>query len=226
MLSLLVRTFSSETYPAQTESYEPPTNILNNSGSWALDPATQFAFPLIVHIAPDTEFVRNFTEIHIRQLWNAQVPRKRDLHFIYNQTEAELEVEYARTNSSEFFIALILPSSWDPANGSNGGTGFDYKIRANPDLLPPVSVKKVDVTTCRKSKDSEYFQLERPGSCPVNDYFYSDFLALQLLVDQAILEVVDDGGSGSKFRLEVTMEGYPKEEYQEGQLLQGNLPCF
>lgn len=208
ILSLFVRLYPIKPYPAQAESSDTPVNILENGD--VSQPSSQHSNPLVIHVVPDDGSAQKFTSI-MSELLRNETSGRRDMGFEYYKTVDDLEEAYV-SNSTTVTLALVLPK-WKLGQGR-----FEYVIRTNPDVvrLPTPMESMADMTTCRqKQQTSAGLSLEDPSSCPVNGYFYSDFLALQSLVNQALLKL--HGGQSVDVNMEVTMENFPKREYQAGE---------
>lgn len=71
---------------------------------------------------------------------------------------------------------------------------FRYEIRTNPSYYetPMTSMLYGSPASCRQSSShwSSVFPIETGDSCPVNQYYYSGFLALQALLDFAKIKVI------------------------------------
>ncbi|CAG7816037.1 unnamed protein product [Allacma fusca] len=111
-------------------------------------------------------------------------------------------------------LGLILPTVENPE--WNSEFKFKYDIRLPSTQVPFPSKKVVEITTCRQLEDKIY-GLEPASSCPVNEYYFDNFLALQQLVEMTVLQknLVSEN-SNATVKLTVTMEGFPKDEYMEG----------
>jgi len=169
LLCYLVTLQTVQTFEAETESTGPTENVLSSflhSGG-------------TVHVVPDSEDVFNFTS-HMNSIYSRENPNGTNLQFVFNKDESSLESAFQNGNVE---IAIKFETT-------ESGTHFGkYTIRVSPDGgygLPPVATKKVGLETCRSSTSEVP---EFPSTCPVNGYYYSNFLALQTLVDQAYIEV-------------------------------------
>jgi ATP-binding cassette subfamily A (ABC1) protein 5 len=84
-------------------------------------------------------------------------------------------------------LALIFHTD-DPYYGQ-----LKYEIRTNPSFsaTPPTTELYSSMVTCRQSDFffSAVIPIETGDSCPVNQYFYSGFLALQTLLDYTKIRV-------------------------------------
>jgi hypothetical protein len=70
-----------------------------------------------------------------------------------------------------------------------------YEIRTNPSYTSPPSPTEMfsSSVTCRKDTShwmGGVLSIETGGSCPVNNYFLSGFMALQLMMDITKIRVI------------------------------------
>jgi ATP-binding cassette subfamily A (ABC1) protein 5 len=106
-------------------------------------------------------------------------------HFYSNQSD--LITAYWR-NPPKMPIALVFHND-DPFNGQ-----LEYEIRTNPSFFvtPSTSELYSSPVTCRMTEDnywSSMIPIEMGDACPVNQYFYSGFIALQTLLDYTKISV-------------------------------------
>lgn len=84
-------------------------------------------------------------------------------------------------------LALIFHSD-DPMYGQ-----LKYEIRTNPSFFVTPSTTELfsSLVTCRQSDSywSAVIPIETGDSCPVNQYYYSGFIALQTLLDYTKIKV-------------------------------------
>ena len=164
---------SRTTYPEQREPDSLPQNILKG-----LSISSSTALERVISIVPNSTEAKEICQL-MGRIWN-RVP---ELKFVYYSDLKELED--AHDSGAKGTDLAIVFSQISSANNS-----FSYTImtEAGGTFGPPgTNDKVIGLDTCRKNKDSDL--LEFPSSCPVNGYFYSGFLALQYLADQALLNV-------------------------------------
>jgi len=199
-----------KTYEAVTKPTETPQNVLSS-----------FTYYNRIDVAPDTKAARLFTE-HMKKVWLRNYDKDSTiLEFNFHPSESEL-VDFYDTAppESRVTMGLILPMDFAVGDSMPPIAHLNYTIRTSPDevmSLPSLSTKKMDLDTCRAKRDSTEIgtQLEYPTTCPINGYYYSNFLALQSLVDQTFLELV----TGKQVNLTLTVENYPKAEYTAGRFV-------
>lgn len=109
------------------------------------------------------------------------------LHFVTYDSKDDLQAAYWREPLT-IPVAIIFEDS-QPISGS-----LLYEIRTNPSFssLPPPTEMYSSPVTCRKDSShwmSGFLSFETGGSCPVNSYFTSGFMALQLLMDTTKIKV-------------------------------------
>ncbi|ODM93723.1 ATP-binding cassette sub-family A member 5 [Orchesella cincta] len=210
LLSFLVRTQPSTEYPAQKEPDSNPMNILLGL---RIDTGST---ERVISVVPNTTETQELCEL-MQKIWKRKMMTPPILNFKYYATVKELED--AHNLETGIDLAIVF---------SEGGnkTSFNYTIMYDPatPLSPPrPSQKTSSLSTCRSNTGT---MLESPGTCPVNGYFYSGFLALQYLVDQAIL--TSSVSSGSAIIPDVYMQNYPKQEFREGMspFLRAVIPLY
>ena len=85
-------------------------------------------------------------------------------------------------------LALVFHND-DPYNGQ-----LDYEIRTNPSFYVAPSTTELfsNPVSCRQNDDNYLAQMipiEMGDACPVNQYYYSGFIALQTLLDYTKISV-------------------------------------
>jgi hypothetical protein len=201
ILSFLVSQQGRKTYPEVSESYETPQNVLKSL--MIVDPLkdNETGLPHDIRIIHSSaEYAMNVSE-NMEKVWLGYSNIRPDqiFNFTHYSTEAELMDAYY---SGTVEMAIVL---------SENSKDLSYAIRLNPDVpqpVPPASTKTVDLETCR-GLDKQQNGLEQTRTCPVNGYYYSNFLALQYLVDQALI-MVRFCGTNNQF---VTIPCYEKIYY-------------
>lgn len=90
-------------------------------------------------------------------------------------------------HSSTLFVSIVFVFPIDVVIFSR------YKIRTNPSYFetPLTTQLYSSPASCRQSSStwSQVFPIETGDSCPVNQYYYSGFIALQTLLDFAKIRV-------------------------------------
>lgn len=103
----------------------------------------------------------------------------------YNSSET-LQSSY-RKDPFKMKIAVVFQSD-DPVNGP-----LKYEIRTNPIYteIPPTNAKYSSPASCRQTDStfSGLLPIESGDSCPINQYYFSGFLALQALLDYTKIHV-------------------------------------
>ncbi|CAG7732902.1 unnamed protein product [Allacma fusca] len=185
-------------YPEQDESYETPLNLMYtgksrfNSTNSITEVKTFELDSAILHITPNTPFTQDFTK-EMQLVWNRQLPigMGSKLTFVFHHSENDLVKDYLThaNNTLTHIMGLILPTVQNPE--WNSEFKFKYVIRLPPDQVPsPRDDKKiVEKSTCRELK-GKIAGLEPVSSCPINKYWFGNFLqlALQQLVELTVLQ--------------------------------------
>merc|ERR1740128_838777 len=131
----------------------------------------------------------NDTWVNSGSVRNAAVPQTIYLHdhldFIFLDSELRLE---EASNLQPVHIALVF--------GDHPLTNTSYTIRNNAMTapIPPTGQLYQPGSACRdrgdrNSSESLFFPLEFGYPCPINNYYYSDFLAIQSIVEATWLKV-------------------------------------
>lgn len=115
------------------------------------------------------------------------VPGINRLNWQFYANQSDLITAYWR-NPSKMPLALEFHND-DPFNGQ-----LEYEIRTNPSFFvtPSTSELYSSPVTCRMTEDnywSSMIPIEMGDACPVNQYFYSGFIALQTLLDYTKISV-------------------------------------
>lgn len=107
-------------------------------------------------------------------------PGKHPIKWIYYKTSEELLGAYWR-DPTKMPLAIVFNGD-DPINGP-----LKYEVRTNPSFVVTPSTTNLysSMAACRQSDTSwtSVFPIETGDSCPVNQYYYSGFIALQTLLD-------------------------------------------
>lgn len=108
------------------------------------------------------------------------------IKWIVYETQEELLAAYWR-DPDRMPLALIFHCE-DPMYGQ-----LRYEIRTNPSFFVTPSTTELysSLVTCRQSDSywSAVIPIETGDSCPVNQYYYSGFIALQTLLDYTKIKV-------------------------------------
>lgn len=105
----------------------------------------------------------------------------------FYDNQSELIAAYWRDPYS-MPLALVFHNE-DPYNGQ-----LDYEIRTNPSyyVAPATTELFSNPVSCRQNDDnylSQMIPIEMGDACPVNQYYYSGFIALQTLLDYTKISV-------------------------------------
>lgn len=175
VLTIIVQLDNRKEYEAVAEAYEPRTDILS---SFSLN--FNFNSSDTIHVAPNTETVKDIITVAAK-IWEDRGDSQTNLTFVFYDSEEDLISAYFK---GLIELAVVFTES--------SQLNIQYKIRTSPDnigfSLPGASNLKADLSTCRDLKEKSMY-LEYPSSCPVNAYYYTNFLGLQGLLDEAILRV-------------------------------------
>ncbi|XP_055532678.1 cholesterol transporter ABCA5-like [Wyeomyia smithii] len=130
------------------------------------------------------------------------------IKWIVYDTQDELLAAYWR-DPDKMPLALIFHSE-DPMYGQ-----LRYEIRTNPSFFvtPATTELYSSLVTCRQSDSywSAVIPIETGDSCPVNQYYYSGFVALQTLLDYTKIKIVTQNDDIQIPH--ITLEMFPKEAY-------------
>lgn len=114
------------------------------------------------------------------------VPGVMKINWQVYDTQEELLAAYWRDPYS-MPLALVFHND-DPINGQ-----LNYEIRTNPSFfVAPLTTELYSLpVTCRETESywSSVIPIEMGDSCPVNQYYYSGFIALQTLLDYTKISV-------------------------------------
>lgn len=118
-------------------------------------------------------------------------------------------------NPSQFPIAVLFDEYEGPINGP-----LKYEIRTNPTIAETPSTTSLysSPANCRytttlliNQQISELFPMELGDTCPVNQYYYSGFVALQSLFDYTKISI--DTGMKNITIPNIQLLMFPKEAY-------------
>ncbi|KOX68527.1 ATP-binding cassette sub-family A member 5 [Melipona quadrifasciata] len=144
-------------------------------------------------------------------LWSSMWdhPGKLPLNFMVFDTKDDLQAAYWRDPYS-VPLAVIFEDS-KPISQS-----LLYEIRTNPSYTNPPSPTELysAPVTCRKDTShwlGGVLSIETGGSCPVNNYLHSGFLALQMIMD--ITKIRLDTGNTDVTVPDIKLEMFPKEAF-------------
>lgn len=124
----------------------------------------------------------------VNELWLTMrdEPGIHPIKWVVYETQEELLGSYWRDPSS-MPLAIVFHSD-DPVNGP-----LKYEIRTNPSFAVTPSTTELysSLAVCRQTDStwSSVFPIETGDSCPVNQYYYSGFVALQVLLDYTKIRV-------------------------------------
>ncbi|XP_058130067.1 cholesterol transporter ABCA5-like [Anopheles ziemanni] len=147
----------------------------------------------------------------VNELWMSNRRHQPGVHpikWIVYDTPEELLAAYWR-DPSKMPLALIFHSD-DPLFGP-----LRYEIRTNPSFFvtPSTTELYASLVTCRQSDSywSAVIPIETGDSCPVNQYYYSGFVALQTLLDYTKIRLVTQN---EELQIpHITLEMFPKAAY-------------
>ncbi|XP_017752415.1 PREDICTED: ATP-binding cassette sub-family A member 2-like [Eufriesea mexicana] len=136
-------------------------------------------------------------------------PGKLPLNFMVFDTKDDLQAAYWRDPYS-VPLAVIFEDS-QPISQQ-----LLYEIRTNPSYTNPPSPTELysAPVTCRKDTIhwmGGLLSIETGGSCPVNNYLHSGFLALQMIMD--ITKIRLDTGNTDVTIPDVKLEMFPKKAF-------------
>ncbi|XP_058834897.1 cholesterol transporter ABCA5-like [Topomyia yanbarensis] len=147
----------------------------------------------------------------VNELWTTNRHHTAGIHpikWIVYDTQDDLLSAYWR-DPDKMPLALIFHSE-DPLYGQ-----LRYEIRTNPSFFVTPSTTELysSLVTCRQSDSywSAVIPIETGDSCPVNQYYYSGFIALQTLLDYTKIKIVTQNDDIQIPH--ITLEMFPKEAY-------------
>jgi ATP-binding cassette, subfamily A (ABC1), member 5 len=158
-------------------------------------------------------FMQQFLD-SVNELWQTmkigpgQYPIKWEIH----RSKEELLGAYWRDPDSMRLAVIFLDD--DPYNGQ-----LKYEIRTNPsyEVTPSTSELFSSFVACRQTKNdnlgewSSVLPIETGESCPVNQYYYSGFIALQALIDYTKIRLQSQNKDIGVPN--ITLEMFPKAAY-------------
>ncbi|KAF4526763.1 hypothetical protein B566_EDAN015792 [Ephemera danica] len=163
-----------------------------------------------VAVVPNTTetmvFLENVNEVWLRGMqWEG--PGQHPIEFLAFGETHELLAHYWKDPMS---IPIAVIFEGDPLNGP-----LSYEIRTNPNYVatPSTSDLYASHAVCRLSESywASLFPIETGESCPVNQYFYSGFVALQALLDYTKIRL--ESGREDVDVPHILLEIFPKEAY-------------
>ncbi|CAH1111719.1 unnamed protein product [Psylliodes chrysocephalus] len=143
-----------------------------------------------IAVVPNTSEIVYFLE-QIDNLWSSvRQGNASRISWVLYATEKELMSEYWHRPKS-ISIAVLFDNE-DPLDGP-----LQYEIRTNPSIIgtPPTSILYSSPLACRDTNNKWYSYarvipaMEGGDSCPVNQYYFSGFLALQALIDYTRIKI-------------------------------------
>ncbi|XP_017782555.1 PREDICTED: ATP-binding cassette sub-family A member 5-like [Nicrophorus vespilloides] len=165
-----------------------------------------------VAVVPNTTEVQKFLQ-NVNELWRDTSDQEsvEPIHWIYFPSKEELLTSYWKLPSS-VPMAVIFEEP-GPIDGP-----LRYEIRANPSFhdMPSTTAYYSSPASCRQTTAlingqlSAIIPIETGDSCPVNQYYYSGFIALQALLDYTKIGI----DTGREVRVpELLLEMFPKEAF-------------
>ncbi|CAD6242712.1 GSCOCT00009542001.2-RA-CDS [Cotesia congregata] len=163
-----------------------------------------------IAVVPNSTETLNFLTA-MNNLWLSmwEYPGKLPLNFMVFETTGDLQAAYWREPHS-VPLAVIFE---DPQPITHS---LLYEIRTNPSFYATPSPKEFysSAVTCRKDTShwvGGLLSIETGGSCPINNYFHSGFMALQMLMD--ITKIRIDTGNTEITLPDIKFKMFPKEAY-------------
>lgn len=163
-----------------------------------------------VAVVPNSTETLNFLN-SMNSLWLSMwdYPGKLPLNFMVFDTKDDLQAAYWRDPYS-VPLAVIFEDS-QPISES-----LVYEIRTNPSYTNPPSPTELysAPVTCRTDTShwmGGVLSIETGGSCPVNNYLHSGFLALQMIMDTTKIRL--DTGNNDVSVPDIKLEMFPKEAF-------------
>ncbi|XP_045030700.1 ABC-type organic anion transporter ABCA8 [Daphnia magna] len=195
--------------PIVTEPADTPIgldfaiNQLNENTSYTL------------YIVPNTPETRSFTDL-MQEYWSSEIswplPGQGPflpLSFVFLETEEELVATYAN-DTLTFPVKLAIVFDENPL------LKMSYTVRNHPDLTPlaPPSRLYAAGDACRNPNASAiYPEYNAFGSCPINSYFFSNFLIIQSIVEGTWLKLKMPDAEVPVYLKHLTMQLFPKGPY-------------
>ncbi|XP_029731356.2 cholesterol transporter ABCA5-like [Aedes albopictus] len=159
---------------------------------------------------PNSTTTQPFLEA-VNELWRSNRHHSGGVYpinWILYDSQEDLLSAYWR-DPDKMPLALIFHSD-DPLYGQ-----LKYEIRTNPSFFVTPSTTELysSLVTCRQSDSywSAVIPIETGDSCPVNQYYYSGFIALQTLLDYTKIKIVTQNDDIQIPH--ITLEMFPKEAY-------------
>ncbi|KAL3270830.1 hypothetical protein HHI36_021350 [Cryptolaemus montrouzieri] len=164
-----------------------------------------------VAVVPNNTDTLDFLR-EVNTLWletqEQQEGNKQSINWLIFPTRAELLKAYW-LEPNQIPIAVIFEEP-GPINGK-----LKYEIRTNPSFheTPATTILYSSPASCRQftSHWTDVLPIESGDSCPVNEYYYSGFVALQALLDYTKIKI-DTGRDDIKIP-QILLEMFPKEAY-------------
>ncbi|XP_014207034.1 ATP-binding cassette sub-family A member 5-like isoform X2 [Copidosoma floridanum] len=188
-------------YPAITTQRQETSDIFEFFSSYKNN---------TIAVVPNSTETINFLN-SMNSLWMSMLDysNKHPLNFLVFESKDDLQAAYWREPNS-IPMAVIFE---DPQPISSR---LLYEIRTNPSYTSPPSPTEMysSPVTCRKDTShwmSGVLSIETGGSCPVNNYFLSGFMALQLMMDTTKIRL--DTGNNDITVPDIKLEMFPKEAY-------------
>ncbi|XP_046440757.1 ABC-type organic anion transporter ABCA8-like [Daphnia pulex] len=167
-----------------------------------------------IYLVPNTSEIQNFAD-RMQDYWSElSWPGPGDgpfqpLGFVFLETEKDLEAIYADKNLT-IPVELAVVFDGDPS------VNMSYTIRNHPDTAPLALPSRLYATgdACRNPNSSAiYPEYNAFGSCPINSYFFSNFLVVQSLVEGTWLKMKMPDVEIPVYLKQMTMQLFPKGPY-------------
>ncbi|XP_044763088.1 ABC transporter A family member 1-like [Coccinella septempunctata] len=170
-----------------------------------------------VAVVPNTTDTLDFLE-EVNKLWlgtqEDQDRHKEPINWLVFPNKSELLKAYWM-EPRQIPVAVIFEEP-GPINGK-----LKYEIRSNPSYheTPATTILYSSPASCRQftSHWTDVLPIESGDSCPVNEYYYSGFVALQALLDYTKIKI-DSGRDDIKIP-QISLEMFPKEAYTANWML-------
>ncbi|KAJ8921257.1 hypothetical protein NQ315_013729 [Exocentrus adspersus] len=159
-----------------------------------------------VAVVPNTTETQDFLD-EIKILWDS-IKQDNDSEIIWDLFSTKEDLLTAYWLKPEDMPIAVIFEEPGPINGP-----LKYEIRTNPSLYgtPPTTILYSSPAACRDTTSQWYGvipgAIETGESCPVNQYYYSGFTALQALLDYAKIRI------DTKYNIkvpEILLEMFPK----------------
>ncbi|XP_024942835.1 ATP-binding cassette sub-family A member 5 [Cephus cinctus] len=171
---------------------------------------------ITIAVVPNYTETQNFLTA-MNNLWQSMPENsgKQPLNFMVFETKDDLQAAYWKEPYS-IPLAVIF------RNPQPISHNLSYEIRTNPSYPSPPSPTEnfSSPVTCRKNTShwmGGVLSIETGGSCPINNYIYSGFMALQMLIETTKIRL--DIANTNISVPDVMLEMFPKEAYTANWML-------